>query len=62
MKIVKRCGAAAYVVQVRKIDTDEIVKELGPKSERECERIERGLEINLNHEAYYTAIVAAEAK
>ncbi len=35
---------------------DYVVKTLGPHPEREAERIERGLNRNLNHAQYWTRI------
>ena len=36
---------------------DEVVKRLGPMSERKADRVDGGLNINLNHENFYTRIV-----
>lgn len=47
-------------VQVRKIGTDEVVKQMGPMSEHQAEKVERGVSINLNCEEYYTEIVAVD--
>ena len=33
-----------------------VMKEMGPYSERKAERIEDGVNINLNHDRYYTTI------
>lgn len=46
-----------FYVEVVKIETDEVVKRLGPHGERAAERIERGLSINMNHQDYFTRIV-----
>ena len=46
-----------YYVEIVKLDTDEIVKKMGPMPEYKAERVERGASINLNHEYYYTRIV-----
>jgi len=45
-------------VLIRKLDNDKIVKEIDCKSdnERTAERIERGVNINLNHKDFYTEI------
>jgi len=51
-----------YYVQVISYETDEIVKELGPMSERKADRVDNGLNINLNHERYYTWIVSEEER
>ena len=50
--------ALQYFVEVRKIATDEVIKRMGPHSERSAERIERGVSVNLNHEEFYTEIVS----
>lgn len=46
-----------YVVQIIKEDTGEVVTQMEPTGERAAERIERGANINLNHDEYYTEIV-----
>lgn len=45
-----------YEVRVIKDATGEVVKTLGPSSYRMCERMQRGVEINLNHNEYSTEI------
>lgn len=47
---------ADYYVEVRNLQTEEVIKRLGPMSERKAERVERGMLINMNHEDYYTQI------
>ena len=46
-------------VEIVKTDTGEVVKRMGPMSERKAERVESGANINLNHDGYYTRIVFA---
>lgn len=48
-----------FYVEVVAREGDEVVERLGPASERRAERIEDGLNINLNHEDYYTRLVPA---
>ena len=48
--------ADTYKVNVIKADTGEVVKTLEAATERAAERIERGLNINMNHTDYYTVI------
>ena len=38
-----------YVVQIIEYDTGEVVKQFKPEGKRSAERIERGVNINLNH-------------
>ena len=45
-----------YKIKVIKADTGEVVKTLEAATERAAERIDRGLNINLNHADYYTMI------
>lgn len=49
-----------YKVLIIEESTGEISEELGPDTERNCEKIERGVNINLNHDHYYTSIVKVE--
>lgn len=46
----------AYKVKVIEYATGEVVRLLDAPTERAAERIERGLEINLDHANYYTVI------
>ena len=46
----------AYKVQVIDADTDEVVKEIEAANLRTAERVENGLNINLNHMRYFTRI------
>jgi hypothetical protein len=38
-------------------EEESVVERRGPFSERKADRVDDGLNINLNHEAYYTRIV-----
>ena len=47
-----------FFVEIVKYDKQEtVVKRMGPLSERQAEKVDRGANINLNHEDYYTRIV-----
>jgi hypothetical protein len=46
-----------FVVQIIDTATGEVEKELGPKRIRQAEKIEDGLNINLNHGAFHTRVV-----
>lgn len=47
-----------YVVEVLEIETNKVVKTMGPvSSERRAEKVDDGLNINLNHNEFYTQIV-----
>ena len=50
-----------YYVEIVKSgdEGDEVVKRMGPMNERKAERVERGANINLDHEHYYTRVVDA---
>ena len=45
-------------VEVIEDDTQEVVKTIECHTEREAQRVERGLLINLNHERFHTNIVS----
>lgn len=45
-------------VRIIELKTGNIVKEIEAGLERDAERVERGLNINLNHNKFYTEIVA----
>lgn len=47
-----------WYVEVVEFDTEAVVKAIGPVgSEREAERVERGVLINMNTEKYFTRVV-----
>lgn len=47
----------SYIVKVIKDATGEVVEEIDAgESMRRAEKIERGIQINLNHEEYSTSI------
>ena len=54
-----------YYVEIVRIVTadecEEVVKRMGPMSERKAERVEMGALHNLNHDDYFTRVVPAEA-
>ena len=45
-----------YKIKVIKTDTGEVAKTLEATTERSAERVERGLNRNMNHSDYYTVI------
>lgn len=49
-----------FIIKIKKLSNNETIKQIGPYSgEREVERAERGLNINLNKD-YYTLIERCE--
>ena len=46
----------ASKVQVIETETGEVVRDIGPVAVNRAERIQRGVEINLNHERFHTDI------
>ena len=51
--------SSKFIVQVFEYEADQPVKEIPADSQRQAERIECGLNINLNHNRYYTVLKAA---
>lgn len=51
---------SGYFVEVVEDATGEVVKRMGPMSRRKAERVEDGVSINMNHEAFHTRIVEGE--
>lgn len=49
-----------YKVQVIAYDNSKVVKEIPCQSEASAQRVERGVNINLNHDGYYTQVVEDE--
>ena len=50
--------SSKFVVQVFECEAEQPIKEIPAESQRQAERIERGLNTNLNHKRYYTALKA----
>lgn len=46
----------SYTVQVIEYATESVVKEIPCNTEREALRVDRGLNMNLNHERFYTLV------
>jgi hypothetical protein len=49
-----------YVAQIVDGNTDEIVRSSAPTDLRRAEKIEDGMNINLNHERFFTRVIAFE--
>ena len=47
-----------FVVQVVEYATEQVVKEIRAVSEPHAESVERGVNINLDHDKYYTTVKA----
>jgi hypothetical protein len=47
-------------VEVVKHDTNEVVNRMGPMSESKATRVERGVEINMDHEEFFVRTVPAK--
>lgn len=45
---------------VKKHTTDSIIRVIGEGNERSLERTERGLNINMNHDEYYSEIIDSD--
>lgn len=41
--------------------TGDVVRTIACKTERDAERVERGLLVNMNHDRYYTQVSGPEA-
>ena len=50
----------AFVEVVKYGNPETVVKRLGPMPEYKANKVDGGLNINLNHEDYYTRIVKEE--
>lgn len=46
-----------FYVEIRDFEKNAVLKRMGPFSERKAERVDNGLNINLNHDEFYTLIV-----
>lgn len=48
-----------YYVEIVSYETGEVVKRIECQSERSAERVERGVNINMDGEKFYTRILPA---
>ena len=48
-----------YYIEIRELNNGQVVETKGPYSERRADRIDGGININLNHDKYYTVIKEA---
>jgi hypothetical protein len=48
-----------FYVEIVRASSGEVVEQMGPMSERQADKVESGVAINLNHEEYFTRIVSA---
>ena len=57
----ERKMSTKYFVEIVEYETDEVALRLGPEiNERQAERLERGMNINLNHDRFFTRIDEVE--
>jgi hypothetical protein len=54
--------SAPFAVEVLSQVDDQVVRSVPCATERAAERVERGIQINLNHDDYYTRIVESAAE
>ena len=48
-----------YYVDIMKFENDgELVERMGPFTERKADKVDGGVNMNLNHDEYYTLIIA----
>lgn len=50
-----------YYVEIVQHEDGDTLERRGPFTERRAEKVDNGLNINLDHERFYTRIVRAEA-
>ena len=52
-----------WVVEVYRFDNGEVVQRIGPyKTERQADKVDDGINVNLNHDAYYTLVLPTRAE
>ena len=49
-----------FFVEIRQYEEYKVIERMGPYSERQADKIDSGVNINLNHEKYYTMVVESE--
>jgi len=49
-----------FYVEIVDSDTQEVVKRMGPMNERNADRVEEGVGINLNHAKFFTRVIGGE--
>jgi hypothetical protein len=54
---------AEYYVEIVKYgEPEKVVERFGPMSERKADRVDTGININLNHELFFTRTIEAETR
>ena len=48
-----------FYLEIVNSKSGEVVKRMGPMSQRKAEKTENGVMINLNHDEYYARLVSA---
>jgi hypothetical protein len=51
-----------HYVEIVEYDTGEVVQRLKANSERQAEKLDRDLNINLNHDQFFTRIVVENSE
>ena len=46
-----------FYVQIIAYKGDKVIEELGPFPGRQADKVDDGININLNHDAFYTLVV-----
>ena len=49
-----------FFVEVREFKTRQVIKRVGPMLKRKADKVQRGMDINLDHSKYYTTQVTQE--
>lgn len=57
--VMRHLRSKMFYVEIVKASSGEVVKRMGPMSERQADKVESGASINLNHKEYFTRIVSA---
>lgn len=50
-----------HYIEIVEFETEAVIERKGPYSERQANRIDDGMNINLNHDKYFTRIVEEQA-
>lgn len=46
-----------YYIEIVEFASEKVIERKGPYSEHKADRIDDGMNINLNHEKYYTRVI-----
>lgn len=51
-----------YYIEIVSYETGDVARRMGPYAERKADKVDAGININLNHERFYTRLTQTDNK